>query len=213
MHLFMAREAVDKHLQVAGAMIDPEKAMGEKLQKLPSIFAFYASWYPTRWLPRATYSEFGRFASHLRFVERNCRRLARQVFHGMMWHQAALQRKQMFLFRLVDVANELFAMAATITRTHAMLREGHPEAENAAELCELFCRSARRKVRRLFHELWFNDDDFKYKVASGVLKGKQLWLEELLRGLDKEFQAPPPQRAAAPVPEKKAERPQPVAVH
>ena len=181
MHLFMAREAVDKHLQVAGAMIDPEKSVAEKLSELPKMSAFYASWYPTRWLgwgqwPR--YNEFGALATHLRFVERNTRRLSRQIFHGMIAYQGKLQNKQAFLFRLVDVANELFAIAASVTRAHAMEEAGHKEAANAAELADLFCRNGRRKVLRLFHELWANDDVRKYKVALRVLDGQHAWLEE-----------------------------------
>ncbi len=185
MHLFMAREAVDKHLQVAGSIIDPDKSVAEKVQALPDIAAFYASWYPTRWVGKfQSYSEFGAFAGHLRFVERSTRRLSRQVFHGMMVHRAALQNRQMFLFRLVDVANELLAMAATITRTHAMQKAGDKNAKKAAELADLFCRQARRKIKRLFADLWLNDDARKYKVAMGVLRGRQKWLEAMLEGLD-----------------------------
>jgi alkylation response protein AidB-like acyl-CoA dehydrogenase len=180
MHLFMAREAVDKHLQVAGAMIDPEKGMSEKISALPEISAFYASWYPTRWLgwgqwPR--YSEFGDLATHLRFVERNTRRLSRQIFHGMIAYQGKLQNKQAFLFRLVDVANELFAMAASVTRAHALREAGSADAEGAAELADIFCRTTRRKVAKLFRDLWANDDVRKYKVALKVLEGKHAWLE------------------------------------
>jgi hypothetical protein len=181
MHLFMAREAVDKHLQVAGAMIDPEKNVSEKLAAIPQMTAFYASWYPTRWLgwgqwPR--YSEFGPLATHLRFVERNARRLSRQIFHGMLAFQGKLQNKQAFLFRLVDVANELFAMASSVSRAHAMTEAGHPEAANAAELADLFCRSSRRRVTKLFRDLWANDDDRKYRVGVKVLDGKHAWLEQ-----------------------------------
>jgi alkylation response protein AidB-like acyl-CoA dehydrogenase len=181
MHLFMAREAVDKHLQVAGAMIDPERSMADKLAELPKISSFYASWYPTRWLgwgqwPR--YQEFGALASHLRFVERNTRRLSRQIFHGMVAYQGKLQNKQAFLFRLVDVANELFAQASSVCRAQAMEAAGHPDAANAVELADLFCRNSRRHVLQLFHDLWANDDVRKYKVALRVLDGKHAWLEE-----------------------------------
>ena len=181
MHLFMAREAVDKHLQVAGDLIDPRKSLGKKLSAFPRMAAFYAWWYPNLWLrwsrwPR--YSSFGRFAGHLRFVERSCRKLARQVFHGMLIHQARLERKQLFLFRLVDIANELFAMASSITRAQALRRSKHPDASHAARLADLFCRNTRRKVKRLFRDLWRNDDALKYKLASGVLKGDQDWMME-----------------------------------
>ena len=185
MHLFMAREAVDKHLQVAGAMVDVKAPAATKIQALPEIIQFYGSWYPTRYLPRGgTFSEFGKMARHMRFVERCCRRLSRQVFHGMMVHQAKLQHKQLFLFRIVDIANELFAMAASVSRAHAMKKARRPEAARAEELTELFCRSSRRKVRRLFTDLWSNDDTAKYRVAQNVLTGKHLWLEALLEGLD-----------------------------
>ncbi|HEV8580825.1 MAG TPA: acyl-CoA dehydrogenase family protein [Thermoanaerobaculia bacterium] len=207
MHLFMAREAVDKHLQVAGAMIDPEKSVAEKLSELPKLAAFYGSWYPTRWLgwgqwPR--YNEFGSLATHLRFCERNTRRLSRQIFHGMIVHQGKLQHKQAFLFRVVDVANELFAMAASVARAHAMAEAGHSDAANAAELADLFCRNSRRNVLRLLHDLWANDDARKYKVALRVLDGKHAWLEEGILGLEARAEALKPEAVgggkAEPVP-------------
>jgi alkylation response protein AidB-like acyl-CoA dehydrogenase len=181
MHLFMAREAVDKHLEVAGHLIDPEKELSEKLAALPKIAAFYGAWYPSRWLgwgqwPR--YSEYGPMATHLRFVERNTRRLSRQIFHGMIVYQGALQNKQAFLFRIVDIANEMFAMAASAARVHAMLEAGAPHAEEALELADLFCRGARRKVMRLLRDLWANDDARKYRVALRILEGRHAWMEE-----------------------------------
>jgi alkylation response protein AidB-like acyl-CoA dehydrogenase len=221
MHLFMAREAVDKHLQVAGAMIDPEKSVAEKLSELPKMAAFYASWYPTRWLgwgqwPR--YQEFGALATHLRFVERNCRRLSRQIFHGMIVHQAKLQNKQAFLFRLVDVANELLAMAASVSRAQAMAEQGHPDAANAAELADLACRNSRRKIVRLFKDLWANDDVRKYKVALRVLEGKHAWLEDGILKLSDRPQTAgslKPQPAVAGAPADPAPRPRvrPVGTH
>ena len=180
MHLFMAREAVDKHLQVAGAMIDPDKKLGAKLAALPRIALFYAGWYPFRWIGWGRWPRYGRFkglAPHLRFAERATRKLSREIFHGMMVHRAKLQRRQAFLFRTVDVAMEIFAMAACISRVRTMREEHHPHATEAATLADLFCHNARRKIRRLFGELWKNDDLLKYRVGQSVLKGEHLWFE------------------------------------
>jgi alkylation response protein AidB-like acyl-CoA dehydrogenase len=181
MHLFMAREAVDKHLEVAGALIDPRRAATEKRAALPGVAGFYARWYPGLWLRGLTapgrFGEFGRLAPHLRFVERSARRLARASFHGMLLYRARMERKQAFLFRSVDIVMELFAMAAAITHAARLADGRYPEAERAAELAELFCRNAERKVRRLFADLWRNDDALKNRLAASVMDGRHAWLE------------------------------------
>ncbi|HKE05170.1 MAG TPA: acyl-CoA dehydrogenase family protein [Blastocatellia bacterium] len=180
MHLFMAREAVDKHLQVSGTMIDPKKSAAEKLAALPRAALFYAGWYPRLWfeglLTPFRYGDFGRLATHLRFIERSSRKLARESFHGMMVYRAKMERKQGFLFRCVDVVMELFAMAASVSQARQLLDAGEREAERAVELADLFCRDSRRKVRRLFQDLWSNEDVAKNQLAAGVLEGDHQWL-------------------------------------
>jgi alkylation response protein AidB-like acyl-CoA dehydrogenase len=180
MHLFMAREMVDKHLQLAGGFIDPDRGLSAKLRLLPRILGFYAWWYPSRWFgwslwPR--YAEFKRLARHLRFVDRCARRLARASFHGMFVYQGRLQAKQAFLFRLVDIANETFAMAATVARAQALLEKGGAEGKEAVTLADVFCCSARRRVKNLFRELWSNDDVARYRLGAAVLDGRYAWLE------------------------------------
>ncbi len=182
MHLFMAREAVDKHLQVAGAMIDPKNGFSEKLAAMPKILGFYAQWYPPLWLrglgTASRYSDFGPLAKHLRFVDRSARKLARESFHGMSVYQAKMERKQGFLFRTVDVVMELFAMSAAISRARQLRDDRTPEAEKAAELADLFCRNSRRRVKRMFRDLWSNDDDLKNQIAARLMGGEYAWLEK-----------------------------------
>jgi alkylation response protein AidB-like acyl-CoA dehydrogenase len=180
MHLFMAREAVDKHLQIAGALIDPKVPAGKKLASLPRVGAFYVVWYLGLWLrgvfaPR--FAGFGGLARHLRYVERKSRKLAREIFHSMIVFRAAAERKQAFLFRLVDIANELFAMSASISRAQALARAGKPEAAQAAALAEAFCVQEREKVEQLFHALWHNHDALAYATGRAVLAGDHAWLE------------------------------------
>jgi alkylation response protein AidB-like acyl-CoA dehydrogenase len=193
MHLLMAREAVDKHLQVAGAMVDRKSTIGDKLKALPSIGLFYAWWYPSRWLKglfTPSYIGHGRYASHLRFIHRSAAKLARESFHGMMVFREKMERKQMFLFRLVDVVNELFAMSASISRAIAMDKRGAKNAAAAAEAADHFCKKSRRVVEQRFHDLWNNDDDAKVAFSRSVLKGEQTWMEQMVDDLHNASTAP-----------------------
>ena len=182
MHLLMAREAVDKHLQVAGVFVDPKSTVGEKLAALPKIAAFYAWWYPTRWFKgifTPTYFKFGRWAKHLRFIHRCAAKLARASFHGMMIHREKLERRQVFLFRLVDIVNELFAMSASVSRAIAMAKRNSPDAEQAALLADMFCNNSRRVIKERFSSLWNNDDLQKVALTKTILKGDQRWMEDI----------------------------------
>ncbi len=182
MHLFMAREAVDKHLQVAGAIIDKNKGASEKLAAIPGIIANYAVWYPPLWLKGLTsftkYQDWGRLAKHMRFIERRARKLARESFHGMALYQAQMERKQGFLFRCVDIVMELFAMAATLAHARHLKDSNAPGADRAIDLAELFCSQAERRVKDHFRALWRNDDSALNKVAAQVMKGENTWLAE-----------------------------------
>jgi hypothetical protein len=48
------------------------------------------------------------------------------------------------------------------------------------ELADFFARQTRRKIDRLFHELWSNDDARATRVGQELLAGTHTWLE---RGL------------------------------
>jgi alkylation response protein AidB-like acyl-CoA dehydrogenase len=178
MRLFIAREAVDTHLQVAGELIDPRASVRDRAAAFARAGAFYATWLPKQYVgwgrwPR--YGEFGDLAEHLRYVERTARKLARSMFYAMSRYQAKLERKQALLFRFVDIGAELYAMAATVVHAHSM--ENEAEGDKAAHMADVFCRAARLRIDDLFGRLFDNEDESVYALAQEVLRGEHAWLE------------------------------------
>ena len=187
MRLFIAREAVDTHLKVAGDLVNPKAPPGRKLGALLRAAGFYVVWYPRQWLgwgywPR--YGEFGVLARHIRFVNRASRKLARTLFHAMVRFGPRLEKKQSVLFRLVDIGAELLAISASCARALQMVRRD-PSNPGPLRMADLVSRGSRRRVRQLFASVFDNDDDRTYRIAQGVLRGEEIWLEEgLVRRLD-----------------------------
>jgi hypothetical protein len=170
MRLFIAREALDPHMKVAGVSPTSQRI------DLLGAAKFYVGWYPRLWLPSfGTPGDgvvAGRLRRHLRFVERAARRLARDLFHMLARHRQGLQRRQLVLGRLVDCGSELFAMTASISRASA---SGDPKA---IELADLFCRQARRRLRQLHRDLYCNDDHRLGPLAKKILAGEFAWVED-----------------------------------
>ena len=183
MRLFIAREAVDHHFKLAFPIVAPDSSMKQRLGALSKSAPFYATWYPARWLStarRRSYGEFGRLARHLRFAERATNRLGRSIFHAMVWFGPKLERRQMVLFRAVDIGAELYAMAAVCSRAHMLATQGRDEA---FALADAFCIEARQRMGAHFRALFGRSDPSLYRVAMQVLEGKHAWLEQGIVGL------------------------------
>jgi alkylation response protein AidB-like acyl-CoA dehydrogenase len=182
MHLLIAREAVDAHLAVAGDIIDPDVDLAGKARAAGRAGAFYATWLPQLLtgpgMVPTSYAEYGPLATHLRFVERSSRKLARATFYGMARWQGGLEQRQGFLGRVVDIGAELFAMAAMCVRAQMQLQDDDAATGRAAvRLADAACRRSRLTVARLFDALWTNTDDADELLAKEVLDGEHLWAE------------------------------------
>jgi alkylation response protein AidB-like acyl-CoA dehydrogenase len=203
MRLFIAREAVDHHFRTAFDVVNPEATSAERFAAFRRSAKFYPVWYASRWLgmSRLRYGEFGRLAKHLRFAERGADRLGRSIFHAMVRLGPKLERRQMVLFRAVDIGAELFAIAAACSRAQHLAKRGD---KGAIDLADLFCRQSRRRIADSFRNLFGPLDGAIYRVAKQVLEGKHSWLEEGIVGFpgpEGSGRRPPGDRSMRPAPE------------
>jgi hypothetical protein len=180
MRLFIAREAVDPHLSRAGAMVDPHARTGAKVKGATTLGLHFAGWYPrlvTGWGHWPRYGAYGALAGHVRFIERASRKLGRTLFYAMTRFGPKLEKRQSVLFRLVDVGAQLFAMSAACVRAKQLMAK-NPNDRGPQLLADVFCRHARKRVQRLFGDVFKNSDVATYKLAQGVLAGHYDWLEK-----------------------------------
>jgi alkylation response protein AidB-like acyl-CoA dehydrogenase len=174
MRLFIAREALDPHLKVGGAIFNTTLPMATRIKAMFSSGSFYTRWYPKQWFggnPGNLDHLHADLRDHVNYGAAASKKLARGLFHAMMRFGPKLDREQLLLSRFVGVATELFAMSATCAFAQAKIDAGEPAAE-ILSLSRYFCRSARARIAHHFAGTSNNADKAGYDLTQELLAGK-----------------------------------------
>ena len=182
MRLFIAREALDPHLKVGGAIFNTQLPMSKRAKAVFTSGKFYAGWYPRQWLPgraRKIDNLHSDLVAHVNYAARTSKKLARGLFHAMARFGPKLDREQLLLSRFVGIATELFAISATCSLAQSKIDNG-ASREEILSLANYFCRSARLRIDHHFAGTTDNVDRRGYELTQQLLAGKH---EDLRAGI------------------------------
>ena len=180
MHLFIAREALDFHLQHIGALFNPGVSLGGKIMAFLKMMKIYSLWYPKLWIPVISAKKFGmdtRLNRHMRKVEQLSKKMSRTLFHKMAMYQKKMAEKQLLINRFVDIGTELFIMSAACSYAGS-LQASEPNAANAVELADYYCKEATIRIEKLFSDIRRNNDSATLKLNARFMHGAFEWLED-----------------------------------
>jgi len=180
MRLFIAREALDPHLKVGGAIFNTTLPMSERLKAVFTSGKFYAGWYPRQWFSTGAgkIDNLHRdLQKHVNYSARTSKKLARGLFHAMARFGPKLDREQLLLSRFVGIATELFAISATCS--FAQYKMDHGEAaDEVLSVANYFCNSARARIDHHFAGARRNVDKRGYQLTQELLAGKHASLRD-----------------------------------
>ena len=182
MHLIMAREAMDTHFSLIMPIIMPKKKdrQTSMFARVMKAVKFYAAWYPKTWLPPAGDYRVrhlnGANRAHLSFAAKNCKKLARRLFHTMASYGPKLEYEQLILANFVDIGVDLFVMSASLAYAESLLA-GNPDDSTPNELADLFCKNARQRIAASFKAVRKNHNKTFNRVARTMMDGDLAWME------------------------------------
>jgi alkylation response protein AidB-like acyl-CoA dehydrogenase len=180
MRLFIAREALDPHLKVGGAIFNTTLPMSERAKAVFTSGKFYAGWYPRQWFSTGAgkIDNLHRdLQKHVDYAARTSKKLARGLFHAMARFGPKLDREQLLLSRFVGIATELFAISATCSFAQYKMDKGEP-ADEILSIANYFCDSAKARIDSHFAGTRRNVDKRGYQLTQELLAGKHSDLRE-----------------------------------
>ena len=143
MRLFIAREALEPHLKIGADVVNSTLPLKRRAVAALRAAREYATWYPSQWL----HDGAGVAGDHLHpalrddlnAISHQSHKLARTLFHEMVFNGPALEKRQVLLGLLVDIGAELFVWSCTLAYAESKITDA---ALNSAEVEKLL-----RKVR------------------------------------------------------------------
>ncbi len=116
-----------------------------------------------------------RIGKHKEYFEKHVREMRAATDRAIMRHRKQIVDRQLVLERLANMAIELFATASVISRTQSIIERGAAaEADDAIQLCGLFCVDSGRRFRDARNSLDSSEDavdDARRNVAKVVREG------------------------------------------
>ena len=180
MRLFIAREALDPHLKVGGAIFNTQLPMSERVKAVFTSGKFYAGWYPRQWFSSGAGKVDNlhrHLQKHVDYSARTSKKLARGLFHAMARFGPKLDREQLLLSRFVGIATELFAISATCSFAQYKIDHGE-SADEVLSVANYFCNSARARIDHYFAGARRNADKRGYQLTQELLAGNHSSLRE-----------------------------------
>lgn len=162
MRMWIARECLAEYIQHGVNL-----KFGSVKQKVSAV-SYYA---------RMIFRGFNPL-SGLEFSQKIARELTRAAIFGTMYHQTALQHKQLLLKKLVDTSITVFAAKAVSSYVASAQICGK---HLSRELAEFFCDDVKKRIRppsSLRKTIFTKADTKVYKIVKRILRGEAEWLEE-----------------------------------
>ena len=169
MHLFLAREALDGHMQNAKPLFS-RSSTGEKIKTLFKCAAVYPVWFLKTLSPSflRPFSGFHpKLKKYLRAADRRSKRLARAFFFRMARFGPGLADRQLTLARIVDIGTELAVMGLVASRIQTDLNKGKKDGFLQAQY---WLHSATIRIDNMFAELSTNSDAQAVKLATALME-------------------------------------------
>jgi len=173
---FVAREALNVHLQRAQEILE----QGLTGKRLLEMLRFYVPWYASLWRPRALPNHSAlqnrRVQGMLNRVASGSRALARVTTYAMLICRQHMQDDQGRQNRIEMVGESLFAMAACALYAEKL------NTPVGWLLADEYFRAEKIRLKQLLREMLSNDDRQHERVGKQALK---TGFDELNRGVIK----------------------------
>ena len=184
---FVAREALNPHLERAGNYLDATGEGWERFREGVNLAQWYLPRYVDLWkrkpLPSRMEMQHSKVRKHFIYVERASRRLARAIFYILAIYREALRDDQGRQNRIEAVGEDILMIAATALWAESQYkRNGDPGVWDLAD--EMF-HTARKRIDRMIPEIIHNDDAVTTIIGKRAFLGEYPFLNQgiIQRGL------------------------------